>query len=262
VGTVSDDCAAVRISLGVYVLGALEPGERAVTEAHLAGCPACRDELVLLAGLPGLLGRLSLAEVTGGIGTNAGFVPGQATDGGDGSAGDRAGDHIGDSLGGGAGDRARREALAEHAVAELARHRRAMRRRLAGAAAALVIAVAGVSVGVTAAATPSADGPKGRMLSATDAATRVEATVWVADDPTGSAFTVRLRWVKPGTHCVLVAVSTDGRRETAASWVANYRGGVDVRGASGIPADRLARLLVVSDSGEELVALPLPASPS
>jgi predicted anti-sigma-YlaC factor YlaD len=250
VGTVSDDCAAVRLSLGVYVLGALDPGERAVTEAHLATCQACRDELVHLAGLPGLLGRLSLADmttdaaddVTSGMNvsgaTNPGVNPGAEIEG--------------VASGGNA---------VERAVAELARRRRATRRRLAVAAAALVIAVAGVSVGVTAAATTSADGPKGRMLSATDARTNVAATVWVADDPTGSAFTVRLRGVEPSTHCALVAVATDGRRETAASWVANYYGGVDVRGASGIRANRLAKLLVVSDSGEELVALPLPSSP-
>jgi hypothetical protein len=94
------------------------------------------------------------------------------------------------------------------------------------------------------------------MLTATAAGTRVQAAVWVADDPTGTAFTVRLRGVPPGTHCVLVALGVDGRRETAASWVATYDGEVDVRGASGIAVDRLATVLIVSDSGEELAALP------
>lgn len=45
--------------LGCYLLGALEPAERAAVEAHLRGCAACRDELSALAGLPGLLSRLS-----------------------------------------------------------------------------------------------------------------------------------------------------------------------------------------------------------
>lgn len=47
------------LSLGCYLLGSLDPAERAAVEAHLRGCPACREELSGLAGLPGLLSRLS-----------------------------------------------------------------------------------------------------------------------------------------------------------------------------------------------------------
>lgn len=43
------------MSLGVYVLGAADAGERARVEAHLPGCPACQAELMALAPLPGLL---------------------------------------------------------------------------------------------------------------------------------------------------------------------------------------------------------------
>lgn len=42
-------------SLGVYVLGAADPGERQRFEAHLTGCPSCRAELGRLAWLPSLL---------------------------------------------------------------------------------------------------------------------------------------------------------------------------------------------------------------
>ncbi len=35
----------LRELLGAYALGALEPGERAALERHLAGCPSCRAEL-------------------------------------------------------------------------------------------------------------------------------------------------------------------------------------------------------------------------
>jgi anti-sigma factor RsiW len=51
----------------VYVLGALSPAERYRFERHLASCPACRDELVGLAGLPGLLRRLSAAEAAASV---------------------------------------------------------------------------------------------------------------------------------------------------------------------------------------------------
>ncbi|GAA3433044.1 hypothetical protein GCM10018954_026470 [Kutzneria kofuensis] len=51
------------MSLGVYVLGSLEPGERSQMERHLAGCPFCQQELVRFSPLPGLLGRISLADL-------------------------------------------------------------------------------------------------------------------------------------------------------------------------------------------------------
>src|ERR1700744_6335943 len=56
------DCPDARLSLGVYVLGAIDPAERALVDAHLATCRDCRDELAGLAGLPALLARVSPAE--------------------------------------------------------------------------------------------------------------------------------------------------------------------------------------------------------
>jgi anti-sigma factor RsiW len=53
------NCAQARISLGVYVLGALEPAERAAVDAHLAGCEACRAELAGIEELPALLASVS-----------------------------------------------------------------------------------------------------------------------------------------------------------------------------------------------------------
>lgn len=45
-----------------YVLGSLDSDERAEFETHLAGCEECREELVSLAPLPGLLSRIQLDE--------------------------------------------------------------------------------------------------------------------------------------------------------------------------------------------------------
>lgn len=53
------ECGEARISLGVYVLGAIDPAERAMVDAHLATCRDCRDELAGLAGLPALLARVN-----------------------------------------------------------------------------------------------------------------------------------------------------------------------------------------------------------
>ena len=66
----SGECADIRVQLGIYVLGAISPADRALVVRHLATCPDCRDELVGLAALPGLLLRppamaaAYLAEVT------------------------------------------------------------------------------------------------------------------------------------------------------------------------------------------------------
>ncbi|TNC27691.1 anti-sigma factor family protein [Amycolatopsis alkalitolerans] len=46
-------------SVAAHVLGALEPGESVELERHYRTCPQCREELVMLAPLPGLLVRLS-----------------------------------------------------------------------------------------------------------------------------------------------------------------------------------------------------------
>src|SRR5262249_60535509 len=66
----------MMMSLGVYVLGAAEAGERARVEAHLPDCPVCQAELMRLAPLPGLL-----ADVPSGLrpeGKQLGEAAGQA----------------------------------------------------------------------------------------------------------------------------------------------------------------------------------------
>ncbi|MFG1861954.1 zf-HC2 domain-containing protein [Microbispora bryophytorum] len=56
-------CEEVRISLGAYVLGALDAEETAEVEAHLDTCAACRAELAELSGLPPLLARVSAEDI-------------------------------------------------------------------------------------------------------------------------------------------------------------------------------------------------------
>jgi hypothetical protein len=65
-------CREIRQLLGVYVVGAIDPSERAIVDFHLQDCPACREELSGLAGLPALLGRVPQEDVLrmdeGGVG--------------------------------------------------------------------------------------------------------------------------------------------------------------------------------------------------
>jgi hypothetical protein len=55
-------CRTFRELLGVYVVGAIEPGERAQVDAHLIQCYECREELAGLAPLPALLNRVPLED--------------------------------------------------------------------------------------------------------------------------------------------------------------------------------------------------------
>jgi hypothetical protein len=47
------------MTLGVYLLGALDPAERSTFESHLSYCDICRVELVRLSPLPGLLNQIT-----------------------------------------------------------------------------------------------------------------------------------------------------------------------------------------------------------
>jgi anti-sigma-K factor RskA len=68
-----------HLDLGGYVLQALEPGEHDAFERHLEDCERCRDELVELADLPGLLGRTAPAwELPAGLETRTALAVARA----------------------------------------------------------------------------------------------------------------------------------------------------------------------------------------
>jgi hypothetical protein len=50
-------------SLGIYLLGGVELDEWSSIDEHLQWCEICQGEVVRLAGLPGLIGRLPVEEV-------------------------------------------------------------------------------------------------------------------------------------------------------------------------------------------------------
>jgi predicted anti-sigma-YlaC factor YlaD len=56
-------CREFRYLLGVYVVGAIDPADRALVDDHLPDCQACRDELAGLAGLPAMLSRVPGPDV-------------------------------------------------------------------------------------------------------------------------------------------------------------------------------------------------------
>jgi len=206
-----------RLSLGAYILGALDPAERAAVDTHLSECAACRDELAGLASMPGLLSRVSLEDV---LEPDPSPSPGAA----------------------------------DRLIARFRAARRTRRRRLGAAAGA--VAVAAVAAGAIVLGTQgSTVTPPGESapISATSARTGVSASFRARPAAWGTAVRVHLRGVRPHTRCRLIVYSRDGRREVAGTWRASYEGIADVQTATAIPRSRLAAFEVATAGGERLV---------
>src|SRR5262249_44657551 len=61
--TMTDD---PHLAVGAYLLGALDPRERAEAERHFSSCRRCRDEIAALSAAPGLMSRIGLDEALSG----------------------------------------------------------------------------------------------------------------------------------------------------------------------------------------------------
>jgi predicted anti-sigma-YlaC factor YlaD len=230
-GRASHDCKEVELSLGVFVLGALEPAERHAVEAHLAKCSRCTAILAELAPLPGLLHRLDPI---------APAVPSED------SAPVQTLPLVPPEL---------RERLFEAARADRARQRRRLVAASFAAAAVLVgVLLAGQFPGVP----WGHDGAsKTTVASATDAKTSVRADVRLMPDATGSELTLHLAGVAPEEHCSLVAINGDGLRDVAATWEATYAGEAAVVGHTSFRPDQIKQLVIVTEAGRTLVRVPI-----
>jgi hypothetical protein len=189
------NCTDARTSLGVYVLGAIDPAERTLVDAHLASCQECRDELAGLAGIPALLSRVSADEV-GRISLEDAerAIPE---------------DHS-------------QELLGSVISLTAARRRRNRWRNLALTAAAVVVLVAGAVVGLRVSsnggASPNVAGTF-RTESAVNPQTGVKATFKYAVEPWGTSIQTEVFNIRMGTPCVLWVTNAQGQHIWAGSWV-------------------------------------------
>jgi len=192
------DCAEARLSLGVYVLGSIDPAERALVDSHLATCRDCRDELAGLAGLPALLARVSKEDAIALAADDA------------------------------ATPRDDEEPPAELAGAVISlaaarRRRQRWRNAVLGAAAALVIA-AGAFGGVSALNRPGGAQFDGGPGSAWDTAQALSpagqgATIAYRQTTWGMQLETKVVGIPVGTKCGLWVVESGGRRVLAGSWI-------------------------------------------
>jgi len=192
------DCTDARLSLGVYVLGAIDPAERSQVDAHLVTCRDCRDELAGLAGLPALLARVNPDEISR---ICADDTVRTATD-----------------------DRAPKELIGT--VLDLADARRRRTRWRFAASAAAVVAIAGGLYGglssITTTRTVAIPVPvKNVHWETAETASSVNgasATVAYSHEIWGDDFRVLVDHIPVGTTCQLMVVHPDGTRTQVAAW--------------------------------------------
>jgi len=234
------DCTDARLSLGVYVVGAIDPAERSLVDAHLVTCRDCRDELAGLAGLPALLARVNPDEIsricaddTVRVGTYAG-------------ADDRPpGELIGTVLD-----------LAE------ARRRRTRWRFLATAAAVVAIAgglfggLSSISTTRTVPIPVAAPGTHWDTVEATGS-NGESASVAYSHELWGDAFEVLVDNIPVGTTCQLWVVHPNGTRTQVASWTtAKDEGNVWYSGSMAATAQPISKFQITADHKVLLTAVP------
>ncbi len=217
-----EECRIWRERIGALVLGQLEPAERAATEAHLDGCPACRAEAEALTPVAKLLSRVDPNRLA-----PAPVPPA----------------HLGERI-------ARR----------IASERRAARRRrvrwglaLAGAAAAatamivLALTLTGSSSSAPAETVAFRTVPKGTSVQAS-----------IAPRPWGSDLSVRVRGFRPGTLCTVWVRRADGTKVPAGSFRYLYAGESDEASLSSAVAPDDATAIGLRAGSATFVA-PLPS---
>lgn len=188
-------CPDFRQLLGVYVVGAIDPHERALVDSHLSGCPGCREELASLAGLPALLGRVPVDEAARISGVSPGRgEPGQLPE----------------------------VELLRPLLGRVRHQRRVRRWRTIAAAAAVAAAVAGLSAGVTSALQGQASRPHvivhWETKHAANSVTKAAVVVKYHAMPWGTQIETKVSGIAPGTTCELWVTGPGGQAQVIGSW--------------------------------------------
>lgn len=180
-------CRTFRELLGVYVVGAIEPGERAEVDAHLNQCYECREELAGLAPLTAMLHRVPVEEAER-------IALGAAED-----VYDEPPPDMLDSL-----------------LSQVGRRRRARRfRAMFTAAAAILIAVGGAAA-VTQSLAP--DHQHAKFDTATASRGVLGATVRYGQSSWGTSMSVQVTGFHEWTTCKFWVLTKSGHMKLAGGW--------------------------------------------
>jgi anti-sigma factor RsiW len=207
------------VSLGAYVLGALDADDRLATEDHLRECAHCRDELIRLAPLPGLLGQVPLDDV---------LAPGDLV-------------------------RPDLAAASPTGPPNVRRWPRAL-----GTAAAAVVIVVGIAVAGVVVVDRSSDDPVAVTWSTGADAAGIGATAVLADRDWGTDIQLTMDHLPAQERCRLVVVASDGRVETAGWWTTTgYAAEAEVPASTSIDVADIDRMEV--RAGDQVLAVLQPS---
>ena len=224
------DCREARRALGVYVVGAIDPAERAVVDLHLSGCLACREELAGLAGLPALLGRVPRADAELLALDDEGL---------------RALDEPSPEL-------------LQSLLRQVAARRKARRWRAVVAAAAAVVIGLATGAAITHLVGGRAASTATETASASNSVTGVTAVVDYSAAGNETNMQVHVRGIPWGTTCDFWVVTSGGHRSWAASWTIkrSYGPGHVFPSSSELPASSVHGFVITTRSGKKLLTIP------
>jgi hypothetical protein len=231
-----------QAQLGAYVLGVLEAGERAEFEAHLASCPACRQEVDELSELRDELGEVPPEA----------FLDGPPE----------------------GGDLLLQRTLREVRAQEVERPQRRPRWfSVAGAAAVIVVTLGvGILLGRQSApdvpaqalppasatvAPPSTPVPGTRNIENTDANTGARLVATITPASGWVKVHLAVQGVKQGEKCRLFVVAKNGDRFESGSWIVSAKGerdGIGIDGTALVAPNDVASVEVVTLDGRKLVS--------
>jgi len=263
------DCSEARLSLGVYVLGAIDPAERALVDSHLATCRDCRDELAGLAGLPALLARVGAEEAIALSAEEAappGLLPDAAKAGlPDTGLLDALAARSERTAASGTGEEPPRELLGAVLDLTAARRRRRNWRNITLTAAAAVVIAGGAFGGArlasgTAQPAPSAGqafdyGPGGSWQTAVGSTQGMEATVMYRQVGWGTQLAAKVVGIPVDTNCQLWVVGPGGSRELAGSWTTDSNEGLVYYSAGASTPEPDVHGFVVTVSGHQPITV-------
>jgi anti-sigma factor RsiW len=216
-----------------YVLGALSPADRRDFEEHLKGCAACASSVGELAGLPGLMSKVSEEQLNAQVeAPPATLLP---------------------------------------SLARAVRHERARRRLAIGAAAAAAALLIGVGGSVLVrpdsparppVATPSST-PSGTVNlamsavvpSAITASARLVDVAWGTSIELTCSYDAKGKAPAGGYPYALVVIDRQGVAQQVAAWKAPPGRQLKVTGASSLPRNEIAAVEVRTLSGLALLRL-------
>ena len=216
-----------------YVLGSLSASDRREFEAHMANCPACREAVADLSGVPALLSQLDREEVAAMNGRTAESLP-------------------------------ETPALSPELLPSLLATVRFRRRRtrvatwVASSAAAVVLGI-GVFVGVQGySSTPAQQLTASSQPMAQISTSLLASTVQLVSQHWGTSINLKCVCLAPiNAHhdtLAMVVVGRDGSQTRLATWVAVPGHTATPAGSISTPVDQIAAVQVVSaENGQVLL---------